>query len=997
MPSTVNAQDMLKSSDSLYVHHESFVSQFLNSLSTEEFPAIYEVLNVVEAGLAIKKQIASHSTSDDFTLSVPMLNTRLPMRWKEIPSEHDASHVLYQPISEQLMTNAILPGTSQGSFYPVGSVITDGVVYAPLMVDIYPAKTNTFETLFRLLHQAKTHDTSGNIRSIPYAVSYCITGDGMAGTMMKRTLSSVIHFMTAQNKAIRNAGNILMATKNDLDQVDTVAGLQMTMMTWAPNTEDGVNILVGRRQKLWKSFEAWGGAKVQQDHYRLCNRFGRNEDLLTINFITSGRNMLRAQTDKMTNSMNQMSNTSSGMLIEFLINLLDDSGGGGGDMWKGRAMAFIAALTRVLVYLRDNGFIQLSPKVFTQYMELEALEELVFCHNDKYGIDFERVAEQLQGYLVSLPGYSSNPKKLKKQETKTREQHGYITMQLTKAINDLTFNYGHIFGVEHGGDIDIFDVVLNRRILTVPLPALERSPDSLKMLGKLIIGSIKQMMAGSLGNKMEGLRRAIIDARPTNATTSFKLFLDEWGYIVIVGASVLPAQARSLNFSITFGAQTFEDIERGSKEEAAATWGNTTVKAIGRTTSGAESTTYKLVDGFAGEEWQGKVNSINMYQGLVFNRSVPQTEVQFAKEKRVTIEQIAGQHNGEFTLLISTKGEGGKTSDVKIVSMLAFYVAGAQPKYLRLNDLCPIFNIQKSEIYDPTLKIEDFIHEIEEKHTLLTDNNSSANVTALGDFEICRKLNNTLYENNNTVKDFTQDFVHQILEARRLESITPEGMAPGQRTVMSSSTAKGEISKEQKHRESIVSAQKEANIKDQIIEKRKQFQYFGKDSDISPKVQAGAYNNADLDAEFNIYGERISEPEQAQQESDVEAVTRALITPMNLDSYYDELKEILTGYDLTVAPITEYQLVQMPRHVKPEDQTQYIAENKASLDQAISHSTQNEMEFVEQQYAAKFEKALMKNPFSHECVTFEKLLVILGSKGSSASLRSGITIKKKDD
>ncbi|WEI02505.1 hypothetical protein PYR78_01405 (plasmid) [Acinetobacter johnsonii] len=111
---------------------------------------------------------------------------------------------------------------------------------------------------------AKTHDTSGNIRSIPYAVSYCITGDGMAGTMMKRTLSSVIHFMTAQNKAIRNAGNILMATKNDLDQVDTVAGLQMTMMTWAPNTEDGVNILVGRRQKLWKSFEAWGGAKVME-------------------------------------------------------------------------------------------------------------------------------------------------------------------------------------------------------------------------------------------------------------------------------------------------------------------------------------------------------------------------------------------------------------------------------------------------------------------------------------------------------------------------------------------------------------------------------------------------------------------------------------------------------------------------------------------------------------------------------------------------------------
>lgn len=264
MPSAVNAQDLLKASDSLYIHHESFVSQFLNSLSTEEFPAIFEVLNVVEAGRAIKKQLASNSTSDDFTLSVPAMNTRLPMRWKEIPSEEDASHVLYQPIAEQLMTNTILPGSSQGSFYPVGSVITDGVVYAPLMVDICPAKTNAFESLFRLLHQAKTYDNEGNIRSIPYAVSYCITGDGMAGTMLKRTLSSIIHFMTAQNKAVRNAGNVLMATKNDLDQVDTVAGLQMAMMTWAPNTEDGVSVLVGRRQKLWKSFEAWGGTKVME-------------------------------------------------------------------------------------------------------------------------------------------------------------------------------------------------------------------------------------------------------------------------------------------------------------------------------------------------------------------------------------------------------------------------------------------------------------------------------------------------------------------------------------------------------------------------------------------------------------------------------------------------------------------------------------------------------------------------------------------------------------
>lgn len=743
--------------------------------------------------------------------------------------------------------------------------------------------------------------------------------------------------------------------------------------------------------------DAKGDTKAQQDHYRLCNRFGRNEDLLTINFITSGRNMLRAQTDKMTNSMNQMSNTSSGMLIEFLINLLDDSGGGGGsDMWKGRAIAFIAALTRVLVYLRDNGFIQLSPKVFTQYMELEALEELVFAHNGKYGIDFERVVEQLQGYLVSLPGYKTGPKNLKKQESKTREQHGYITMQLTKAINDLTFNYGHIFGVEHGGDIDIFDVVLNRRVLTVPLPALERSPDSLKTLGKLIIGSIKQMMAGSLGNRMEGLRRAIIDARPTNALTSFKLYLDEWGYIVIVGASVLPAQARSLNFSIMFGAQTYEDIERGSKEEAAATWGNTTIKLIGRTTSGSESMTYKLADGFAGEEWQGRINSITMHHGAVFNRAVPQNEISFNKEKRVAIEHLASQQNGEFTALISMKGEGGKTSDVKIVRLLSFYVAGEQPKYLRLNDLCPIFNIQKQEIYDPTLKIDYFTNEINEKHTLITDNNTSANKSAIADFEACRMLNKIIYDHDNVIDDFTSDFVRKILEAKRLESIVPEGMEPGQKTVSVANGFNKGISKDQKHLETIVSAHEKASLEDQISEKRAKLQHFGKGSVPSPQVSAGEYESANLDAEFNIAGEVMPGHQQSTTEIADPSNIRA-VTLMNLDTFYDELKEIVGAYDLNVAPITEYQIISIPRHVKEADGLEYAAKMQAGLDHEVSHSNKVELEEMEQQYASKLEKVLSSNPFSHDCLSLEKLLQQLSDKpGAGSAVREGITIQKKE-
>lgn len=446
--------------------------------------------------------------------------------------------------------------------------------------------------------------------------------------------------------------------------------------------------------------DAKGDTTLQKEVYRLARRFGRDDDLLTINFITSGRDMINAQHDKLTNTFNMMANTSSGMLIELIVNLLDDSPGSGGDMWKGRCIAFIAALTRPLVFLRDRGVIQLGSKTYNEFMELERLEELVFNEADQYGEIFEIVIAPLKSYLVTLPGYNNSPEARKKQDQKTKEQHGYIVMQLTRAINDLTFNYGHIFGVI-AGDIDMFDVVLNRRIMTCPLPALERAEASLKMLGKLVVGSVKQMMAGSLGNRMEGLVREIIDSKPTNSPNAFKLFLDEWGYIVVTGASVMPAQGRSLSFSIVFSAQDFSDIKRGNENEAEATWGNTTIKAIGRLMTGRDGDTYRKVSGVAGEGEQVVNKSLNYKIGDFGDRYVNSDQVSIEKVERLPYDDLAGQENGEFTLLVSKKEKGGQTAGVQILRIICFYVAGKSPKVIRLNDLVPIYNIDRMTLVDP--------------------------------------------------------------------------------------------------------------------------------------------------------------------------------------------------------------------------------------------------------------------------------------------------------
>lgn len=450
--------------------------------------------------------------------------------------------------------------------------------------------------------------------------------------------------------------------------------------------------------------DAKGDPSLQREVCRLARRFGRDDDILTINFITSGRDLVRAQPDKVTNTFNVMADTSAGMLIEFLNNLLSDSGGSG-DMWKARAMSFIAAVTVVLTYLRDQGFIQLSPSVFIKYLELSALEELVFEHEGRYGEQFNIVVGALKNYLLTLPGYNDSAKARKKQDQDTKKQHGFIVMQLTSSLNQLTYDYGYIFGAQQG-DIDIFDCVINRRILTIPLPALERSPDSLKMLGKLCIGSVKQMMASSLGNRIEGLVREILDSRPTNSPNAFKLIFDEFGYIVISGVSVMPAQGRSLSFSICFAAQDFSDIKRGNEHEAEAIWGNSNIKAIGKLVSGDNGDTMYKVNGVTGERYQARAASTQLHVGDISDRYVTSTDTQFHKERVLPYEDLGGQSEGEFTLLISKKEDGGVTAGVKIIRIMSFYVAGDKLNYLRMNDLCPNFSISVDRIKSPNIRIE---------------------------------------------------------------------------------------------------------------------------------------------------------------------------------------------------------------------------------------------------------------------------------------------------
>ncbi len=304
--------------------------------------------------------------------------------------------------------------------------------------------------------------------------------------------------------------------------------------------------------------------------YSLARRFGREDDVLVLNFMTGNRSNL-ASTHS--NTLNPFATGNAAALIELLTSLMSDVGSEG-QMWKDRAVALIAGVVRALVVMRDRGELVLDVDVIRNHIHLEKAAELAFRRPDLPA----NVREALENYLKTLPGFSRDKYEAgEDQERTTNDQHGYLEMQFTRVLGSLADDYGYIFRTGRG-EVDLHDVVVNRRILVVLLPALEKSPNELANLGKVVVATLKSMMASTLGSDLEGEWENVIETRPTNSPTPFLTILDEVGYYTVEGMAVMAAQARSLGFSLVFAGQDVAAMEKRSPHEAQSIFGNCNTK-----------------------------------------------------------------------------------------------------------------------------------------------------------------------------------------------------------------------------------------------------------------------------------------------------------------------------------------------------------------------------------------------------------------------------------
>lgn len=393
--------------------------------------------------------------------------------------------------------------------------------------------------------------------------------------------------------------------------------------------------------------------------FSMCRVMGREDDLLLINFMTGAKDIIGAQEKRLSNTVNPFCNGSSSMLSQLVVSLMDSgSQSSDGDMWKGRAIVFVEALMKVLVYMRDQGKLLLDANTIRNYFELTRLEAIamdrMFPRDKQEPVSLsdapELILEPITNYIINLPGYDRSKKG--KQGSQVLEQHGFITMQLTRVFGSLADTYGHIIRTNLA-EVDFKDVVLNRRVMVVLLPALEKSPEELSSLGKVIVSSLKAMMAAGLGESVEGSYREVITRKPTNAPTPYMCILDEYGYYAVKGFAVVPAQARSLGFSVIFAGQDLPAFQKASKEEAASIGANTNIKICMKLEDPME--TWEFFQKTAGESYVTKVDSFQTNAGSLLNNYMDTRSASSEKRQRIDLLDLKDQREGEAHIFFKSK------------------------------------------------------------------------------------------------------------------------------------------------------------------------------------------------------------------------------------------------------------------------------------------------------------------------------------------------------
>nr|WP_305910403.1 TraM recognition domain-containing protein [Methylomarinum sp. Ch1-1]MDP4523153.1 TraM recognition domain-containing protein [Methylomarinum sp. Ch1-1] len=333
-----------------------------------------------------------------------------------------------------------------------------------------------------------------------------------------------------------------------------------------------------------------------------------------------------------------------------------------------------------LVELRDKGELQLSPGVIREYITLEKNFELLQA-------DISEMAKTSLKAFLSSVGYVDG-KPLDKQPRSLNEQHGYARSYFGLALNNMTDTYSHIYGSSMG-EVDMYDVVQNRRILVTLLPALALAPEELKNLGVISLSSIKNAISIGLGSGQEGTFEDVLYSLPTDAPAPFLSVTDEYAAIPTPGYVEVLTQGRGLGIAAILASQDYAGISKADAEGAQQIVENSKYKFALKMESAGE--TWELFNKLSGDvmvmESGGSAINKESFAPINYNDDMTARATERA---RINLRDLQEQIEGEFHAFFN--GD--------VVRGSVFYANPPLPKdgQIRINQMVQVFLPDPKEI-----------------------------------------------------------------------------------------------------------------------------------------------------------------------------------------------------------------------------------------------------------------------------------------------------------
>lgn len=242
-----------------------------------------------------------------------------------------------------------------------------------------------------------------------------------------------------------------------------------------------------------------------------CNR---DHEVFNINFFTFNWDDAKGIRERnISNRWNPFKTMNQESIVKLLLS--DISPIDLESFWVKASILLIEVVLGILVEIRDVHHVGFNANDIRRCLSLETL--MAYLKSDKIVVSKVLLNE----YLSRLPGYKDS-KQFSDQPDIACEQHGYLQMQFTKMLGNFSDTYGYIF-TDDVSDFTMQDVINSGKILIVNLPALQKTPDEIAVLGRFVLSAIQAALEEI--NEVNPITRMIFsDIGLYNINDSHKMF-----------------------------------------------------------------------------------------------------------------------------------------------------------------------------------------------------------------------------------------------------------------------------------------------------------------------------------------------------------------------------------------------------------------------------------------------------------------------------------------